>query len=241
MKQTCITLLLLISIFIFADQKTDVAISAENMIGEWQGYVVNKNEMTFQTPYRYVFNSDGTWSIREPAGQAMQQGWFKIHSDQLWLQPLEAAKKETNSAITAMIVNETQLELPNPLDENLKLLLIKESALPHVEREQLSGAWRIKQKSLSTGEVKTAPFELHFLPDGRYQVVQGSEKLSSDWSKGTFELTDRLIVLKNTWKDGGLWQNPVFFWFNDQINYNNSQYRLWGEKLTQTSLSGESK
>ncbi len=209
----------------------ETALNIESVVGEWQGFILNKNEITCQTRIRYTFYESGKWSISQEDAKE-EQGWYKLHEEnRILLQPRSAALKKENSAIIARQLNTCQFIIDNPVDRSLKLLFIKTSYLNPIQISDLRGDWKITQKNLHTEEIKTAPFVLTFHADGTYSVTQEDKVLSKDWSIGQYEIKNNLVYLKNKYSGKGLWSKPVFFWYDKQLNYNNSLYRLWGEPL----------
>lgn len=216
-------------LFPFFIHSVETASNSENVIGDWQGFIVNKNEITCQTRIQYTFYDSGKWSISQE-GIKEEQGWYKPYKgNRILLQPYSATLKNENGAIIAKRLNTWQFVIDNPVDKSLILLFVKSSYLNSIQISDLCGDWKIMQKNLHTGEIKNAPFVLTFHANGTYSVTQKDKILSKDWSTGLYEIKKNLVFLKNKYSGEGLWNKPVFFWYNKQLNYNNPLYRLWGE------------
>ena len=209
----------------------DFPATNDEIIGEWQGYVLNHGKITFMSPVRYHFLPSGTWSIQDGKRCAIQQGWYKLDSDAIYLQPLQAARANENAAVKAHWKNRNAFEVPNPIDKNQGMIFIRKKSVRKMYIRDIIGTWRLKQYNLYTGKMKEAPFLMQIKSNGTYDVVSDdAASLSKEWSSGTFEISGEKLYLKNKYTAPGLWNKPSFFLLDGKLRYNNSQYCLWCER-----------
>lgn len=204
----------------------------EEIIGKWQGYILNHGEITFLSPVVYHFLPDGTWEILEGEKAAAPQGWYKLDHDALFLQPLQAAQKNENAGVKALRKGKDTFEIPDTIDKDRSIIFLRKESAGDIRKDDVVGAWKMSQKDLSTGETREAPFLLQFGSDGTYKVIpQGKTSLSEEWASGTFEISGQRLFLKNKFTGEGLWNKPSFFLLDGKLRYNNGEYCLWCERV----------
>ncbi len=226
----CILSALVLSVGMLRAADAEKPSPAERLVGEWQGYIENRGEVTFKTSYRYRLSPDGSWTIHDDsAGSDERQGWFKAEAGTLFLQPRAAAEKNQNAAIAAAIVSDVRFEIPNSLLPHRKLFYSRLSASDAMTLEAATGKWQLKQKLFDSGEIRKAPYIVEFKDDFTYQVTQDGKTLPPEWSAGSFEIENGFLKLKNTFREAGFWRNPVFFRKDGRLIYNDGDLCLWGE------------
>ena len=202
----------------------------------WHAFIIHKSGVPlFQTGIKYILHPDNTWSIQEADNSPIQQGWYKIEEHQIFLQPQSAAQQNINAAISAEIVDQDRFEIGNPIDDTRKMRLLRGSLLPVLTEKDLIGKWKIIQKNLYTDETRTAPYTLIFEKDGIYRLEQTGEALPEAWSSGTYAINNGIVTLKNRYSESGFWNQPSFFFLDDQLRYNDSRYSLWCERIDDNS------
>lgn len=207
-------------------------VTNEEIIGKWQGYVLNHGEITFMSPVLYHFLPSGTWSIQDGEHDAVPQGWYKLDRNAIFLQPLQAARKNENAAVKAHWKNRNAFEVPNPIDKNHAMIFIRKKSVRKMCIKDIIGTWRLEQHSLYTGKTKKAPFLLQIKSNGTYNLVaEDAASLSEEWSIGTYEISGEKLHLKNKYTGPGLWNKPSFFLLDGKLRYNNIQYCLWCERV----------
>lgn len=206
----------------------------EEMVGAWQGYILNHGEVTFMSPVVYHFLPSGTWSIQDGERDAIPQGWYKLDSGAIYLQPLRAALAKENAAIKAHRKSRNAFEISNPIDENLGMLFIRKTAGRTIDLEDTVGIWKLRQRNLYTGKTKEAPFLLHIRKDLTYHVTaEDAASLSEEWMSGKVKISGERLYLKNRYDGSGLWNKPSFFLLDGKLRYNNSLYCLWCERISE--------
>ena len=217
----------------------------EKMVGEWLGFVINRDMPVLLTRNRYVFLSSGTWEILDEAADAKPepQGWYKINVDdrKLLLQPHEASVKGESAGIHADLPDENTFVIADPLEEHGSLTFIKKSSLQFPSKDTLAGKWKIIQADPESGEKKEAPFVLILKKDGAYAVEQPGKRLPDEWAHGSFEVAGLRILLHNDFTGTGLWQSPSFFLRDGKLRYNDRKYCVWCERISGTVENGKGK
>lgn len=195
--------------------------------GEWQGFIANRNHITFRTEYRYLLKDDGTWSILTATDTA-PQGWYRRKADvELLLQPHEAIAKDSEYAIFASCLSDTQFSIPVVLDSQMQLIFVKTESLQELTPQLIAGTWRIKQKDLATDEIREAPFQITFKQDSYIVTLPNEAPVTADYT-----IKDGLIHLLGKPRKGEFWKAPTFFYRNGTLVYNVSTLYIWAERVS---------
>ena len=206
---------------------------AKDMVGSWQGFLMNGDDPVSISSNRYRFLDSGTWEILEEkdGAKAVPQGWYKVSEKQLYLQPKEMAEKNEDAAIPAELRDKNSFAIQNPFEGGLSLLFMKTDVLTNPAMGDLEGKWKITQKDPESKETHVAPSTLVLRKDGTYRVEQPGKELPAEWAEGTYTVSGIRIQLKNDFTGEGLWNAPAFFLLDEKLRYDNGRYCVWCEKL----------
>ena len=203
-----------------------------DLSGTWTAFLQNRGEIVFRTAESYIFKNPSSWSIQHKKEKPVEQGRFVLAKQTVYLYMKNKDGKQTTEAIPAKVVDHDHLKIDNPFDQQTRLIIVRNSSLHQMSKENICGGWVLFQKNLETKEVRESPYKLELLRNNTYTLSKASKKVTEIWGHGTWEIQNGFLYLKNEAKDPdvGFWLSPVFFFINGKLIYNNSALCVWAER-----------
>lgn len=227
MKLRCVFILLFAGIYVFADPLRQ-GVGTDELVGEWDVYIVNHDEKNLLADYYCEIRTDGTVDLIMPApGGKKVWGRMIYQQNRLTLQLPDQEVESRNGAKTekrgliAAYADRDVIEFRNDFQPDLTFRLERRRDDNKLTLEWLTGSWSLFQKNLQTGEERRAPFELVFSADGSYSFTgEGAERLNKECA-GTGQIENNRLFLKNRCRErDSLWFGAVFFRDDERLVLN---------------------